>query len=161
MHLHHILLVNICRPAKNWSITECMDSLIDTFDNHLGVLLLSIPDVKPKLTQPSRSEVIRFYRCTWKAASQCDHTEICHFLWSCFCSLSFRVEGLMERKRLRRSVVRDHLNNKFNLCFTVTSLHSSSCFFNTAATSLWLSSINTWLLQEFKYVQRQCWVFGF
>lgn len=31
----------------------------------------------------------------------------------------------MEQKRLHCSVGRDHLNNKFNLCFTVMSLHSS------------------------------------
>lgn len=40
----------------------------------------------------------------------------------------FRVEGLMEWKRLHCAVVRDHLNYKFNLCFTVTSHHSSPCF---------------------------------
>lgn len=33
----------------------------------------------------------------------------------------FRVEGLMERKRLCCSVVRDHLNYKFNLCFSPQS----------------------------------------
>lgn len=40
-----------------------------------------------------------------------------------------RVEGLMEQKRLHCSVVRNHLNNKFNLCLAAMSLHSSPSFF--------------------------------
>lgn len=40
------------------------------------------------------------------------------------------MEGLMEQKRLHCSVVRDHLNNKFNLrCSSIVSLHSSPSFF--------------------------------
>lgn len=55
----------------------------------------------------------------------------------------FRVEGLMERKRLHCSVVRDHLNYKFNLWFTVT-FHISSCFYflQRSSTSVWLSTIS-------------------
>lgn len=62
-----------------------------------------------------------------------------------------RVEGLMEQKRLHCSVVRDHLNNKFNLRFTVMSLHSSpSSFFYFVILQLSLKSFLSVLLHFYK-----------
>lgn len=56
----------------------------------------------------------------------------------------FIVDGLMERKWLHCSVVRDHLNYKFNLWFTATFHHSSSCFYflQLSSTSVWVSAIS-------------------
>lgn len=108
-------------PAKNRPINERVDSLIATFGSRLGLLLPSIPDVEAEPTQTSRSEVIRFYRCfpVWS------HWNLPFPLKLFLLPFLLRVEGLMEQKRLHCSVGRDHLNNKFNLCFTVMSLHSS------------------------------------
>lgn len=113
-------------PAKSRPISERLDALIDTFGSHQGLL----PAEHSRCKSQSDTNLPEW---TYQVLSL--HMKSCFPVWSHWnlpfplklflLSFLLRVEGLMEQKRLRCSVVRDHLNNKFNLCFSVMSLLSS------------------------------------